>query len=199
MDRVQLKQMAKEQIEGKIGILLVISLITLGISIIPTYIPSIGGFVNAVFITPAFSLSLTWIYFKVVKGEEINVGDVFEGFYDFWGAFKIIFFIGLFTFLWSLLLIIPGIIKGYSYSMALFIYAENKEMGALEAIQKSQEMMNGHKMDLFVLGLSFIGWFLLGSITLGIAFIYVTPYISATYVNFYYSLKPVEATSSVIE
>lgn len=192
MDRIALKAMAKEQIKGKIGILLAISVIISGIIFVANKIPIAGGIVTTFFLTPAFSLSMILIYFKVSEGNPISVGDAFEGFYHFWGAFKVTFLAGLFTFLWSLLLIVPGIIKSYSYSMSLYIYAENKDMGALEAINKSKEMMEGHKMDLFVLQLSFLGWTLLGVVTLGIAFIWVIPYMYATYVNFYKSLKPAE-------
>ena len=115
--------------------------------------------------------------------------DIFEGFRHFWGAFKIVFLTSLFTILWSLLFIIPGIVKSFSYSMALYIWAENKEMGALDAIRKSKEIMDGHKMDYFVLGLSFAGWMLLVYATLYLAAIYVNPYMKVTVANFYHSIK----------
>jgi uncharacterized membrane protein len=75
--------------------------------------------------------------------------------------------------------------------MSLYILAENKGKPALECIKESMAMTEGHKMDLFVLGLSFIGWGLLCSITFGIAGIWVVPYMQATYTNVYNSLKPV--------
>jgi uncharacterized membrane protein len=74
--------------------------------------------------------------------------------------------------------------------MAMYVLAENKGMSATECINASKEMTNGHKMDLFVLSLSFIGWMILGSITLGIAYIWITPYMQATFTNAYNSLKP---------
>ncbi len=204
MDRIELKSLAKQQIKGKIGILFVVSLIVFGITLIASYIPIIGGIVNSIFITPALTLSTVLIYLKVTNGKSISAGDTFEGFYDFWSAFKVSFLTGLFTFLWSLLLIVPGIIKAYSYSMAIYILAENKGMSALEAIAKSKEMMEGKKMDLFVLQLSFLGWGLLSCITFGIGFIWTIPYMSATYANFYKSLKPIDvvdipADSVIIE
>ncbi|MDD4689270.1 MAG: DUF975 family protein [Eubacteriales bacterium] len=191
IQREQLKASAKEQIKGKIGTLFVISLIVYVIVFLASLIPIAGALVNSILLAPAFSLSLAIIYLKLTDNMGIAIGDVFDGFYNFWGAFKITFLIGLFTFLWSLLLVVPGIIKGYSYSMAIYIYAENKEMGALEAISESKKMMHGHKMDLFVLYLSFIGWILLVAATFGIASIYVTPYMTATMTNFYKSIKPV--------
>ena len=200
MDRVQLKLLAREQIKGKIGILFVISIIIAAISIIASMIPMLGGVINAFFLTPSFALSLALIYLKVADRADIKVGDIFEGFYDFWGAFKVTFLTGLFIFLWSLLFLLPGIVKGFSYSLAILIYAENREMGALEAITKSREMMDGHKMELFVLFLSFIGWGILGCITFGLAFIYVEPYMNTAFINFYNSLKEKNyATATVLE
>ena len=151
-----------------------------------------GSLVASIIITPAFSLRLIRVYLNVIKGNHPKAGDSFCGFDDFWSAFKVTFLVGLFTFLWSLLFVIPGIIKSFSYSMSTYILAENKGKPALECINESKAMTNGHKMDLFVLGLSFIGWGFLCVITLGIASIWVIPYMQATYTNAYNSLKPVE-------
>ena len=90
---------------------------------------------------------------------------------------------------WSLLFVIPGIVKSFAYSMSYYILADNPELTAKEALNKSKEMMNGHKWDLFVLNLSFFWWYLLVGITFGIAAIYVVPYMNATIVNFYNSIK----------
>ncbi|MBQ6143280.1 MAG: DUF975 family protein [Clostridia bacterium] len=99
----------------------------------------------------------------------------------------------VFTFLWSLLFFIPGIIKAYSYSMSPYIMAENPNIGALEAITKSKEMMKGHKFEFFILDLSFIFWYLLILITCGFASIYIAPYVNATRTNFYLKLKEAKA------
>lgn len=89
----------------------------------------------------------------------------------------------------TVMLLIPGIVKSFSYSMSMYILAENKGMSAREAITRSKEMMNGHKLDLFVLYLSFFGWWLLCGITFGIAYIWVGPYMNAAVANFYNSIK----------
>ena len=192
MNRAELKSAAKAQISGKIGILFVISLIIGLISgaagALLSLIPG-GSLVAAIIITPAFALSIARVYLNVTKGVKPNAGAAFEGFDDFWSAFKVVFLVGLFTFLWSLLFVIPGIIKSYSYSMSMYILAENKGKKALECINESKTMTNGHKMELFVLSLSFIGWALLVTITLGIAYIWVYPYMSATMANAYNWLK----------
>ncbi len=194
MNRAQLKAAAKSQIKGKIGILfvitLIIGLISGAASAMLSLIPG-GSLVVSIIITPAFSLSLIRVYLNVINGNHPKAGDAFCGFDDFWSAFKVTFLVGLFTFLWSLLFVIPGIIKSFSYSMSTYILAENKGKPALECINESKAMTNGHKMDLFVLGLSFIGWAFLCVITFGIASIWVTPYMQATYANAYKSLKPV--------
>lgn len=91
----------------------------------------------------------------------------------------------LYTFLWTLLFIIPGIIKSYEYKMVPYILAEEPTLSSKEAIQRSRDMTRGHKTDMFVLDLSFIGWYLLGSILLGIGILFVNPYFEASYARLY--------------
>ncbi len=195
MNRLELKAQAKQQIKGKIGILFVITLIIAAVSFAASFIlgliPVVGSLAASIIVTPAFALSIVRVYLNVTAGETPSASDSFSGFDDFWAAFKVTFFVGLFTFLWSLLFVIPGIVKMYAYSQSMYILAENKGKAALECIDESKKMTMGKKMDLFVLDLSFIGWLLLGSITFGIAYIWVAPYISATKANVYNSLKPV--------
>ena len=95
----------------------------------------------------------------------------------------------VFIILWTLLLIIPGIIKAYSYAMTEFIAEDNPELGPKECIDRSKAMMEGHKMDLFLLDLSYIGWILLGIITLGIGMLWVAPWMEMAHVKFYEELK----------
>ena len=91
--------------------------------------------------------------------------------------------------MWTLLFIVPGIIKSISYSAAPYIMAENPTISAMDALDESKRIMDGHKMDYFVLTLSFIPWMLLGVLTLGIALIYAVPYMDMTLTNFYLSIK----------
>lgn len=100
----------------------------------------------------------------------------------------------LFHFLWSFLLFIPGYIKSLAYSQATFIYAEDVKAGRLitsltDYITRSRQLMNGHKMQLFTLQLSFIGWWILVLITSGLAGIFVIPYYTATMAEFYLELQ----------
>lgn len=194
MSRTELKNAAKQQITGKIGVLfviyLIVFLVSLAANIVLSIIPVAVPLAYSLFICPAFYLSMSMIYLSVAAGSEISVADAFNGFYRFGAAFKTFFFSGLFTFLWSLLFVIPGIIKAISYSMAMYITAENPEINGIDAVTKSKDMMEGHKAELFYLYLSFIGWGLLGAITFGIAYIWVIPYMQTTLANFYNSIKP---------
>lgn len=118
----------------------------------------------------------------------LDIHDLFSQFDRFKEGFLQSFLRGLYTFLWSLLFIIPGIIKSYSYAMTPFIMAENPDMSAKEAIAASQQMMDGHKGELFMLGLTFIGWDLLAGLTLNIGYIFLNPYKNAAYAVFYKNL-----------
>ena len=188
MTRAELKAEAKKQISGKIGILFVMFIIVFAIEFVAMIIPIIGSIAGAL-IAPAFGLSITMVYLALTKGSSIQVGDVFNGFNSMGKALWLQIITNFFTAMWTLLLIVPGIIKSYSYSMAFYILADNPELTAREALSKSKEMMNGHKFDLFVLHLSFIGWSILTGITFGLAGIYTVPYINATMANFYNSIK----------
>lgn len=184
----ELKTSAKSQIKGKVGKFFVTSLIVFAIVAISGFLPFVGSIASSV-LGAIFTLGITFVTLKIAKEGDFSIGDVFYGFEDWWTAVKAHFFINLFVCLWSMLLIIPGIIKAYAYSMTFCILAENKGMPVLEAMTLSRNMMNGHKMEFFLLFLSFIGWSLLVFVTLGIAGIWVYPYISVTYVNFYLSVK----------
>ncbi len=122
-------------------------------------------------------------------GRPFEFNDLFSQFDRFGTGFAQSFLRNLYVALWSLLLIVPGIIKSLSYSMTPFILAENPDMTASEAINRSKEMMDGHKMELFILGLSFIGWTLLAALTLNLGYLALNPYTNAAYAAFYRQLQ----------
>ena len=95
----------------------------------------------------------------------------------------------VFIFLWSLLLVIPGLIKSYSYAMSNFILADNPTMSANDAITASRKMMDGNKWRLFCLDFSFIGWYLLCGLTFGLLTFFVEPYHQAARAEFYESIR----------
>ena len=126
---------------------------------------------------------------KQYDKKELQFSDLFSQFERFGTGFAQKFLRTLFTVLWSLLFIIPGIVKGLSYAMTPFILEEHPEMTASEAIKASQKLMDGHKMDLFILGLTFIGWQILACLTMGIGFLFLNPYMNAAYAAFYRSVS----------
>lgn len=198
MTRIELKNAAKEQIQGKIGLLFVMFLIVAIIGAGCSLVPVIGWFATII-IMPAFEISLCMIYLALARNEEISVGDVFKGFNITGKAVWLYILTILFTFLWSLLFIIPGIIKAFSYSMSQYILADNPKLTAMEALSESKQIMDGRKLDLFILVLSFVLWYLLCLITGGIAYIYVKPYFEATITNFYNEIKDKKIEAEVIE
>jgi uncharacterized membrane protein len=101
------------------------------------------------------------------------------------------------NFLWFLLFIIPGIIKAYAYRMVPFILAENPGIGCKRAIEISNKMTYGHKFDMFILDLSFIGWYLLGVLALGVGVFFVMPYQNATLAELYLVLRQNAVSSGI--
>lgn len=131
-------------------------------------------------------------YFLENREHKTGFGQLF---YSFQGGrygttVWVMFLKTLYIFGWSLLFIIPGIVKSYSYMLVPYILAENPSLDHSRVFKLSREMMNGHKWEAFVLELSFMGWLLLASFTGGILNIfYVNPYVYATYAEFYSALK----------
>ena len=112
------------------------------------------------------------------------------GFQNYWHNFGTLLLRDLYLILWFLLLVVPGLIKAYSYSMVPYILAEHPELSAKEVITRSREMMDGNKWQAFLLDLSFIGWILLGALTLGLVFVFWTgPYMESTHAALYLKLK----------
>lgn len=131
-------------------------------------------------------------YFIENREHKTNIGQVFYGFQGgrYTSVVWVMFLKGLYIFLWSMLLWIPGIIKSYSYMMVPYILAENSRLDKHRVFELSRKMMKGHKWEAFVLGLSFLGWNLLGAFTGGmLSIFYVNPYQHATYAEFYSALK----------
>ena len=125
---------------------------------------------------------------KQLNKANFEFQDLFSQFNRFGQGFAQKFLRGLYTFLWSLLFVIPGIVKGYAYAMTPFIMAENPEMRASDAITASMELMDGHKWELFTLDLTFIGWSLLAAMTVNLGNLALNPYKNAAYAAFYKDL-----------
>ena len=141
------------------------------------------------------ALPLTWgyqtLFLGAVRGGEATAKDMFEGYNKelFSRVLTTTLLYYVYVFLWSLLLLIPGCIKSYSYAMTPYILKDNPEMKNNAAIEESMRMMDGHKLELFMLDLSFIGWAILSLLTCCIGFLWLAPYMSMARVNFYEDLK----------
>lgn len=129
-----------------------------------------------------------------------GLGMIFSGFTggNYLNVVKVMFMKGLFEALWSLLLVIPGVIKSYEYYLVPYLLAETPDLPYREALRISREMMDGHKWRAFVLELSFIGWLLLGSLLCGLGVLFVRPYQSATFAEFYLDLCRVPGAENVV-
>lgn len=121
----------------------------------------------------------------------MSYGDLFSSVRYLLKAIGLTLMISVFVLLWCILLVIPGIIAAYRYSQAIFIMVEDPNKGIMQCIRESKAMMAGHKMEYFILELSFFFWMLLGGVTCGLAYIYVYPYMTVTFANYYNQLKPV--------
>ena len=132
------------------------------------------------------------MFLHFVRGEhKLYVGGLFKCFSKpYYGkSIGVFLLISIFTFLWALLLIVPGIIKALSYSLAPFILADNPELSANQAIDQSMKMMKGHKMDLFLMMLGYMGFTMLSILALGIPLLWVVPYYQAVLAKFYEEVK----------
>ncbi len=136
----------------------------------------------------AYSYSVAFLDNKRT-GEGFKIEKLFDGYKDFLRIFGTLFLQNVYTALWTLLLVVPGVIKSISYSQTYYVLKDNPELGFNAAIERSMAMMEGHKMQYFLLLLSFIGWILLVILTCGIASLWVNPYICATNAHFYEYVK----------
>lgn len=131
-------------------------------SSMPEYSPLASLYV--LLVSGALELGITLFFLAMFRKQDVNAGDIFLGFDRFGKALGLLLFQSLFIFIWSLLLIVPGIIASIRYSQAFFILADDPSKGIRQCMDESKAMMNGNKMKFFCLNLSFIGWMLLASI-----------------------------------
>ena len=193
MTRAEMKERAKQSLGGGIFksqwlmavlVMLIYGAVTAAVG---RYLPAVGSLI----ITGPASFALAYMFLKQSRdGQDMNLGDLVKGFTgDFAGNLLLGLMTTLFTVLGSLLLVIPGIVKAYSYSLAFYIKADHPEYDWRACISTSQAMMNGHKMDMFILDLSFIGWYIVGALCAGVGTLFVTPYHMAAHTQFYESLR----------
>lgn len=127
-------------------------------------------------------------FFILNQTAQPGIGTLLDGFRSghYVNIVLTMFLRDLFTTLWSLLLVVPGIVKHYEYLMVPYIIAENPAMDYKEAFQISKQMMDGEKMEAFIMDLSFLEWYLLSAVTCGLlAIFYVNPYVQASFAEMY--------------
>lgn len=185
----ELRAEARQALQGKWLMAAVAALIYSAIAGGLSSIPGVG-WVGALLVGLPIAYGLAVLMLSVYRGsDDIDFGILFEGFKDYGRILGTKVLQAVYTFLWTLLLIIPGLIKAYSYAMTDFILKDKPEMKNNAAIEKSMAMMDGYKMKLFLLDLSFIGWFILCLFTFGIGFFFLQPYIQVAHAAFYEDLK----------
>lgn len=199
MTRAELKSRAREQLGG--GIFKNPWMLALAVCIIIELISAAAGSVlpavGAMLLAGPLAYGQAYIFLKQARDHQpIQMGDMFRGFQDdFGGTFLIGFLTSLFIALWSLLLIVPGIIKAYAYSMSYYVKLDHPDYNWKACVNESRRLMNGHKWEKFVLDLSFLGWLIVGALCLGVGTLWVTPYMAATDAQFYeYLRSSAEAT-----
>lgn len=155
--------------------------VIMGISIVSLIL---GGFLM---------FGLCRVILQLVRGQKdkIDLGDLFCGSEHFSDLLVLYLLQALFTFLWTLLFIIPGIVKAYAYSMAFYIKHDHPEYDWRRCLDESQRYMKGYKWQLFCLDFSFFGWMLLGLLCCGVGMLWVTPYQMTARANFYENLRAI--------
>lgn len=186
MDRIQIKQEAKEVLKGnRLMLLLILLLVGVITSVLAA---TIVGFI----LTPLLGAAVYFLIKYLIHHKQVVAERLYNQFTSFNHALKIVL-VGLLVqviiALGFCLFIIPGIIFAFQYSQALFIITENKDLEVMEALRRSKDMMYGHKFELFVFHLSFFGHFLLIFLTFGLYALYFMPYYSTCITNYYLHLS----------
>lgn len=172
---------SREQLAGKWSEPVLAYLVYLAIT-------SVGGPIGFIIGGP-MSLGSSVFSLNFIRGKKAEVAQILDGFKNFAESLIAYLLVALFTSLWALLFIIPGIVVAISYSQTFFLMADDKALRATEAMKKSQELMKGKKWKFFCLGFRFLGWVVLAALTIGIGFIWLTPYVNITLANFYEDIK----------
>ena len=188
----EIRAKSREVLGGKIFAQkwLMALLASLVVSIIVSVASSFTFGIGAIVLAGPLYLGINKLFLNTVRtSDEIKVERVFDGFKNFKSSFILSIMESIFIFLWSLLLIVPGIIKAYAYSMSIYILADHPEYTWKQCLAESQKMMKGHKWSLFCLQLSFIGWIIVSIFTLGLGMLWVAPYQQTANAVFYNELK----------
>lgn len=199
INRAELKRHAKDQLRGKwglaVGSIFVVMLIQLVVNFISNFIEDnivllLIAFLVSMVVSTVLSIgicrfSLNFAY----EDRQPAFKDIFSGFQVILKAIGLSLLLTIIVVVGMVLLIIPGIIFCYMFSQSFFILADDNSKSVIQCLKESAAMMKGYKFKYFVLTLSFLGWMLLGAITLGIGLLWVIPYMNVTLASFYLKVK----------
>lgn len=185
---ITIMQQARTSLSGKWRLAIGTLLIYIIITSVPDHLEGVGTLISLIISGP-FSLGLAMFSLNITRDKEARLEQIFEGFHHFETAFKAYLLILLNVIVKLLLLIVPGIMTALAYSMTYYVLADNSKLTAREAMKKSENMMMGHKLKLFQLGLRLFGLALLCILTLGIGFLWLFPYANITVAKFYDDVK----------
>lgn len=190
MNRAELKARAKSQLGGIFEQNWLYAVLFVFIASALTGAASVVPVLGSLIVFGPMTYAISKMLIKLSRtGEKPDLNDLFDGFKDdFAGTFLIGFLTTIFVALWSMLFIIPGIVKSYAYSFAFYIKADHPDYEWRQCIEESKRLTQGHKGELFILDLSFIGWVIVGSFCLGVGMLWVDPYMGLTKVHFYNDL-----------
>lgn len=196
MNRVEIKNYAKEKLSGNLGSIWKILIIALGISLASTCVLSIlfskmdADILDSLLgiLMMPLGIGTTAFFVSLIENTNFEAKDLFKYYHDFVKIIGVTVLMGLIVMLGYICFIIPGIILTLSYSLVPIILIKKPELGIVETLKYSREKMQGHKLDAFVLGLSFIGWAILGTLTFGILYIWLYPYMQLTFTKFYLNI-----------
>lgn len=184
-----LRAAARAALSGKWGAAVWATFIYLLISTACSVVPFLN-YITLLLILPVLGFGITILFLNLMQyGETPKLDNLFDGFAQYSHTLGAMLLMWVYIMLWSLLFYIPGIIKSYSYAMTPYILRDEPQLGADEVITRSMLMMRGHKMKLFLLDLSFIGWGILTILTLGIGSLWLIPYMQSSRAAFYLDLK----------
>ncbi|MBI2410072.1 DUF975 family protein [Candidatus Kaiserbacteria bacterium] len=187
-----LMRQAREMLRGKWGHAIGAYLIYLVIALLIGSTPLIGPVASLILSGPLM-LGMVAFFLSFSRGQDTRFADLFKGFEHFGRAMGTYLWMTLFIVLWTLLLIVPGIIAAIAYSQTFFLMADDAAIAHRPALKKSREMMYGYKWKYFCLQLRFLGWALLSILTLGIGFLWLLPYMQVSFSKFYDDLKGASA------
>lgn len=197
-DRVKYKRAALNTLHSNWTVPCLIAVVFLALS----GLSNLGGILVSVCVGGIMSVGIIFTFMKMISismslggtasepYENISFNTFLQGLEEHWlNALLGSLWNFLWVFLWSLLFFIPGVVKSYSYSMMFFVMAENPKISAMKAMDISKVLTSGHKADLFVMDLSFLGWMFLSLLACGLGFIWLYPYMTMAKTYAYYDLK----------